>query len=416
MAPETEIPATDADTTAADASVRPAEAVAEAARPEAPTADAGPQDAPPPPSADAGRPDTAAGPDPFAVLAAIGSAPAAFPDAAADVARAGREIFARQATSKGLGAGGLRRLHGALGDGVLRAMLLGLRPGDVSKLLAGVDPHKPGLSSLSPAEAASRVAEIAAGAPPVAAADAASLDLAGLRDAAASLGPDFAGWLAALKGGEARKAAARLDPHLPGVGAMDADAARAHLAALAEGREPTSDIDLETMDLDGLRTARDYLGDGFAPWLSALKAGDAKRALARVDGHRPGLSGLDAAGVRGRLADLAAGGEPFPAIPLDDLDLGGLGAAREEVGPDAFEAWLDDLKPGDVKRTVVRLDPERPGVRKLRPEEYRDALSSLAERMAPHAGGRRLPCVGDITFGRARHDEERHPASGVTGE
>jgi len=350
-----------------------------------------------------------AGFDPFPALAAIGSNPAAFAGVAGEAERAAREIFVRRVASRGLGIAGLRAVGAAVGAEAFAELAKGMRQGDVSRLLAAVDPHKPGLQAMDRDRALSRLVALSAGAEPAAAADPATMDLPALRALHGALGDDFGAWVAALKGGEARKAAARLDPARPGVQKLEPDEARAHLAALAGGMEPTVAVRVDEVDLEGLRAARTHLGDGFATWLASLRQGDAKKALARIDPHRPGLGKLDADGVRGALADLADDVEPTAAIPLDELDLAGLAAARESAGPEAFEAWLDDLKPADAKRAVIRLDPERPGVRKLGPGEYREALASLAERMSPHAGGRRVPGVGDITFGRARHDEDTYP-------
>ncbi|MHA4875730.1 hypothetical protein, partial [Enterococcus faecium] len=73
-------------------------------------------------------------PDGFALLAAIGSAPAAFPDAADEARTAARAILLRQAATRGLGLDGVRAIHAAVGPDAFAAFLPAMRPADLSRL------------------------------------------------------------------------------------------------------------------------------------------------------------------------------------------------------------------------------------------------------------------------------------------
>lgn len=199
-------------------------------------------------------------------------------------------------------------------------------------------------------------------------------------------------------------------------------AALAALRKIARGIVDPPPIDLADLDLAGLRQAHANLDDGFEAWLTK-QGTKTKSALQAMEPYFPKVATVTPARARSRLTELARGAEPIGAPPptpprtspiraktsarsydgptpssrLVDLDLEGLRRAKSELG-EHFKAWIEAQKPADLKATLVRVDPNRPNVKKLNSVEYPFLLDQFASGASVYGKDDDVPPIGAEKF------------------
>ncbi len=156
-----------------------------------------------------------------------------------------------------------------------------------------------------------RLTALAHGARTVASRTVADVTLDGLRAFRHGEPETFDAWAAWKDVRDAAKDIVKaIDPGYPNAARLAAPAAVARLRALAEGAPTITPVDIDRLDVDGLRKTRADMGDTFEAWLKAIPAASLKATLGRLDPHRPKVGKLQAKEYPFLLRKIAEGEAP----------------------------------------------------------------------------------------------------------